>query len=211
MDWTTLNTDPGNPNILEAYQFAGRAFTADGGTGQYSWAAAFATWVLVKSGFTGLRTMAPSSFSSYGVPVRFHGPRELEYVQKWDIVVFTSNVNIQHVGFIKSFNPNERTMEIVGGDQNDTVKITTMPYSVGNPLFRVIHVRRRWAGSSLNDTSIAPGYRGSLAGDISPIGSLSAITTQTIDDAAFINRVESALNRAESTPPVPTQQRNRPR
>jgi len=209
MDWKTLNADPGNPNILEAYRFAGRGFTEDGGTGQFSWGAAFATWILVKSGFSGLRTMAPSSFSSYGIPVRFHGPRDLEYVQKWDIVVFTSNVNIQHVGFIKSFNPAERTMEIVGGDQADTVKITTMPYSVSNPLFRVTHVRRQWAVSSINDTSIAPGYRGAAPGDVRPIAPPAPITVQTIADAEFIESIESALDRATS--PAPTRPRTAPR
>jgi hypothetical protein len=206
MDWTTLNADPGNPNILEAYRFAGRGFTEDGGTGQFSWAAAFATWVLVKSGFTGLRTMAPSAFSQYGIPVRFHGPRELEYVQKWDIVVFTSNVNIQHVGFIKSFNPDAHTMEIVGGDQADTVKITTMPYSAHNPLFRVTHVRRLWAVSSTSDSQIATGYRGGAPGDVNPVLTLP-VTTQTINDARLIERVESALNNI----PTQTRLRNRPR
>lgn len=206
MDWATLNADPGNPNILEAYRFAGRGFTEDGGTGQFSWAAAFATWVLVKSGFSGLRTMAPSAFSRYGIPVRFHGPRELEYVQKWDIVVFTSNANIQHVGFIKSFNPNAHTMEIVGGDQADTVKITTMPYSAHNPLFRVLHVRRLWSASAISDSQIAPGYRGAASADVRPVTPISPITTQTINDAQFFDRIDTALNS-----PSLTQTRTGPR
>ena len=143
MDWKTKNTDPGNPNILEAYRFAGRGFTQDGGTGQYSWAAAYVTWVLVKSGFFGLRTMAPSAFSKYGNTVDFRaGP--LNRARKWDIVVFTSNVNIQHVGFIKSYNPNTKILEIVGGDQAETVKVTQMPYSPTDQRFRTIHVRRNW-------------------------------------------------------------------
>lgn len=143
MDWQVKNADPGNPNILEAYRFAGRAFTRDGGTGQYSWAAAFATWVLVKSGFEGLRTMSPMAFRKYGDNVNFHaGP--LSAVRKWDIFVFTSSANIQHVGFVQGYDRRTQTLKIVGGDQAERVKVTNMPYSVTNPLFRVTHVRRNW-------------------------------------------------------------------
>jgi hypothetical protein len=143
MDWQVKNADPGNPNILEAYRFAGRAFTRDGGTGQYSWAAAFATWVLVKSGMQGLRTMSPMAFRKYGTSVDFHaGP--LNAVRKWDMFVFTSSANVQHVGFVQSFDRRTQTLKIVGGDQAERVKVTNMPYSVTNPLFRVTHVRRNW-------------------------------------------------------------------
>lgn len=155
MDWQVRNADPGNPNILEAYRYAGRGFTQDGGTGQFSWAAAFATWVLVKAGFNGLRTMSSVPFERYGEVVNFHrGP--LTNVRKWDIVVFTSNLNIRHVGFIKSYDPSRQIMEIVGGDQGDTVKITEMPFSVTNPQFRVTHVRRNWIVPDTEATSLRP-------------------------------------------------------
>lgn len=144
MDWQVKNADPGNPNILEAYRFAGRAFTQDGGTGQFSWAAAFATWVLVKSGFHGLRTMSPMAFRKFGGKVDFHGG-PLQRVRKWDIVVFTSSANIQHVGFVQGYDRRTQTLKILGGDQGETVKVTDMPYSVTNPLFRVTHIRRNWS------------------------------------------------------------------
>lgn len=153
MDWQVKNANPGNPNILEAYRFAGRAFTQDGGTGQFSWAAAFATWTLVKSGFHGLRTMSPMAFQKYGVAVDFHGG-PLQRVRKWDIIVFTSSANIQHVGFVQGYNQQTRTLQIVGGDQGDTVKVTNMPYSVTNPLFRVTHVRRNWTVPSQYDVPL---------------------------------------------------------
>lgn len=153
MDWRVRNADPGNPNILEAYRYAGRAFTQDGGTGQFSWAAAFATWVLVKAGLNGLRTMSTVPFQQYGEVVNFHrGP--LTNVRKWDIMVFTSNLNIRHVGFIKSYDPRSQVMEIVGGDQADTVKVSRMPFSVTNPQFRVTHVRRGWTVPDTAATSI---------------------------------------------------------
>jgi hypothetical protein len=155
MNWKTLNSDPGNPNILEAYRHAGRGFTQDGNTGQFGWSAAFISWVLIKSGFHGLLTMSPLSYGRYGNTVSFHaGP--LTNVRKWDIFVFTSNVNISHVGFVKSYNPATRTLEIVGGNQAETVKVTNMPYSVGNPLFRTIHVRRNWKIPDDIKTSIFP-------------------------------------------------------
>jgi hypothetical protein len=142
-DWTTQNGSPGNPNIIAAYRSAGRAFTRDGGSGQYSWAAAYVTYILSNSGMTSLQTMSPMAYCPYGNTVDFRrGP--LFKVRKWDVVVFTSDVNIQHVGFIKSYNPTTKMFEIVGGDQAETVKVTQMPYSPTDPKFRTIHVRRNW-------------------------------------------------------------------
>jgi len=142
-DWRTKNSDPGNPNIIAAYNLAGRAFTRDGGTGQYSWAAAYATYILSKSGMTSLQTMSPIAYRSYGNPIDFRrGP--LLKVRKWDIVIFNSNANIQHIGFVKGYNQTTQLLEIVGGDQAETVKVTQMPFSVTDPRFYVVHVRRNW-------------------------------------------------------------------
>jgi len=196
MDWTVRNADPGNENILEAYRFAGRGFTQDGGTGQFSWAAAFATWVLVKSGFQGLRTMAPSAFRTYGDSVRFHaGP--LTNVRKWDMVIFTSNVNIQHIGFIQSFDPAQQTMQIIGGDQAETVKVTSMPYSVSNPLFRVTHVRRNWTIPTGIDTSIfaTSASPAPAANNVLPVLPSSTITIQPLPPAGSTPEEIEAFNR----------------
>ena len=207
MDWVTKNADPGNPNILEAYRFAGRNFTQDGGTGQFTWAAAFATWILVKSGFSGLRTMSPLAFERYGNPVRFHrGP--LTDVRKWDIFVFTSNVNIHHVGFVKSYDPRTQTLEIVGGDQADKVKITRMPFSITNPQFRVTHVRRNWTIPTDVDTSIivqsptrSPSSAPTPSG-VTPIAPLDEITVQPLPPIGATPEEIAEFNRRY--PPVPT-------
>ena len=214
MDWRVRNADPGNENILEAYRFAGRAFTQDGGTGQFSWAAAFATWILVKSGFQGLRTMSPTAFRTYGFPVRFHAGPLVTYTRKWDLVIFTSNLNIQHVGFIQSYDPQRQTMRIVGGDQGDTVKVTEMPFSVTNPLFRVTHVRRNWSFSALEDTSIVPGGPGTPASDVTPVAPLSPIESMPIGATPISDlttMVNSALDRSEQQAPVRTQPNTGPR
>lgn len=207
MDWVTKNADPGNPNILEAYRFAGRNFTQDGGTGQFTWAAAFATWILVKSGFSGLRTMSPIAFERYGNPVKFHkGP--LTEVRKWDILVFSSNVNIHHVGFIKSYDPTTQTLEIVGGDQADKVKITKMPFSITNPQFRVTHVRRNWQIPTDVDTSIivknltrTPTNMPTPAG-VTPIAPLDEITVQPLPPLGATPAEIAEFN--NRYPPVPT-------
>ena len=199
MDWKTKNTDPGNPNILEAYRFAGRGFTQDGGTGQYSWAAAYVTWVLVKSGFFGLRTMAPSAFSKYGNTVDFRaGP--LNRARKWDIVVFTSNVNIQHVGFIKSYNPNTKILEIVGGDQAETVKVTQMPYSPTDQRFRTIHVRRNWTIPASEDYPLwqRPTVGSTAASPLSGVLS-SPIATTFLDSAGSNTGIPAPLGITAST------------
>ena len=143
MDWRTKNADPGNENIVEAYSLAGRTFTRDGGTGELSWAGAFATWALAKSGFSAYATMASMNYTRYGNPIRFEdvGRRN---VRKWDLVVFNSNFNIQHVGFIQDYDPSTRTAKILGGDQGDRLKITEMPISITDPVFRLIATRRNW-------------------------------------------------------------------
>ena len=152
-NWRTLNADPGNPNIVEAYKLAGRSFTRDGGTGQYSWAAAYVTYILSKSGLTALQTMSPMAYSSYGRPVDFRrGP--LDRVRKWDIFIFTSDANIQHVGFVKGYNRDTKMLEIVGGDQAETVKVTQMPYSSNDPKFRTLHVKRNWTIPGIEDRPI---------------------------------------------------------
>ena len=153
MDWKVKNADPGNTNILEAYRLAGRGYTRDGGSGQFSWAAAFVTWVLTKAGFTGLRSMSPLAYSTYGNAVKFHAGPMLA-VRKWDIVIFSSIQNINHIGFIKSYNPSTKTIQILGGDQSDNVKITEMPFSITNPEFRVIHIRRNWIVPTENNTPL---------------------------------------------------------
>lgn len=208
-NWVTQNGSPGNPNIMEAYRLAGRAFTRDGGTGQYSWAAAYVTYILSKSGFTSLQTMAPSAYGRYGTPVDFRrGP--IDKVRKWDVVVFTSDANIQHVGFVKNYDPDTGMFEIVGGDQAETVKVTQMPYSATDPRFRTIHVRRNWAVPPSEDRALW------LAGaQTFPVPDQPTITatyldapgvpvvTGDIDTDTLIHNADTAINASEATGATP--------
>jgi hypothetical protein len=62
-------------------------------------------------------------------------------------------------------------MEIVGGNQAGTVKITKIPFSVGDPRLRISTVRRKWVSpdTPLPTSSSAKGIStGALGSPVSP-------------------------------------------
>jgi hypothetical protein len=203
MDWQTLNADPGNPNIIEAYKTSGRNYTQDGRTDQYSWAVAYVNWILQKAGLPYIETMSPYGYTRYGNPINFRTMRD---VRKYDIFIFTSILGVSHIGFIQSYDADAGILKIIGGNQAGTVKVTDMPFSVTDPLFRVLHVKRNWGIPFNFDSSIYPSGGGAAANDVFPIAPLSPITTQTINNAGFVDRIETALNS-----PAPTRPRIGPR
>ena len=141
MDWKTKNADPGNPNIIEAYKISGRGFTKDGRTGQFSWAACYVNWILNKSGLPSLETMSPRAYLKYGDAIKFHSGAEIRLN---DIIILDSLFGSSHIGFVRAFNPDTKTIEILGGNQAGTVKIMKIPFSVGDPRLRISTVRRSW-------------------------------------------------------------------
>lgn len=168
MDWKTKNADPGNPNIVEAYKLSGRNFTKDGRTGQYSWAACYVNWILNKSGLPSLETMSPKAYTKYGDPIKFHSASEIRLN---DIIIFDSLYGPSHIGFVRAYNPNTKIMEILGGNQAGTVKITKIPFSVGDPRLRISTVRRKWVSpdTPLPTSSSAKGIStGALGSPVSP-------------------------------------------
>lgn len=141
-DWKTRNAEPGNPLIIEAYQISGRNYKKDGRTGEYSWHTAFVNWALSKAGMTPLQTMSAFAYEKYGTKVDFHNPINL---RKHDIVVFKSVVGLAHIGFIQSYDPQTRTIGVLGGNQGGTVKITKFNYTKSDPTMYIAQVRRNWS------------------------------------------------------------------
>ncbi len=140
-DWKTRNAKPGNPLILEAYRISGRNYERDGRSGEYSWHAAFVNWALAKAGIQPLQTMSAFAYEKYGTSVEYSNPRNL---RKNDIVIFKSSLGLAHIGFIQGYDPQTRTLDILGGNQAGRVKITKFPYSLTDPRLYITHVRRRW-------------------------------------------------------------------
>jgi hypothetical protein len=147
--------------------------------------------------------MSPYGYTRYGNPINFRTMRD---VRKYDIFIFTSILGVSHIGFIQSYDADAGILKIIGGNQAGTVKVTDMPFSVTDPLFRVLHVKRNWGIPFNFDSSIYPSGGGAAANDVFPIAPLSPITTQTINNAGFVDRIETALNS-----PAPTRPRIGPR
>jgi len=205
MDWQTKNADPGNTNIVEAYKLSGRDYTKDGRTGEYSWATAYVNWVLNKAGVPYLETMSPRGYEKYGAPVNF---RTMKEVRKNDIFIFRSNEGISHIGFVQMYDLNTQTLDIVGGNQSGTVKSTKMPFSVSDPRFYVVHVRRNWtipatANNPLWENNIDNNVTGAPLPpvDVSYIDSPDVlIVTGDIDTDTIISNNIRAIDRARISP-----------
>jgi hypothetical protein len=202
MDWKTLNADPGNPNIIEAYNISGRNYTRDGRADQYSWAVAYVNWILQKAGLPYIETMSPYGYTRYGTPVNF---RTMRGVRKYDIFIFTSILGVSHIGFIQSYDVNTGILKIVGGNQAGTVKVTDMPFSVTDPIFRVLHVKRNWAIPATIDTSVYSLGAGSqpTVNDVLPVPPASDVTVQPLPPAGATAAEIEEFNRRY--PPVTTQ------
>jgi hypothetical protein len=201
MDWQTLNADPGNPNIIEAYKISGRNYTKDGRQEQYSWAVAYVNWILQKAGLPYIETMSPYGYTKYGSPVNFRTMRD---VRKYDIFIFTSILGVSHAGFIQSLDVDAGILKIIGGNQAGKVKVTDMPFSVTDPTFRVLHVKRNWSIPTDVDTSIYSLGRGSTPAvtDVLPVPPPSNITVQPLLPVGATAEEAEEFNRRY--PPVST-------
>lgn len=196
-DWKTKNSEPGNPLIIEAYRISGRNFTRDGRTGQYSWHAAFVNWALSKAGIQPLETMSAFAYEKYGTSVEFSNPRNL---RKNDIVIFKSIVGLGHIGFVQAYDPETRTVDILGGNQAGRVKITKFPYSLTNPQLYITHVRRRWAVPTEFDVPLfqSGGVRDPVTG-LTNQGAQSYSNSGAITSARCV--VENSQNLGTTTSP----------
>jgi hypothetical protein len=120
--------------------------------------------------------------------------------------VFTSSANVQHVGFVQSFDRRTQTLKIVGGDQAERVKVTNMPYSVTNPLFRVTHVRRNWTVPAEYDVplwelSSSPSTPTAFTPGAGRAGPITGIPRPTSTDT-LIENARAAIDRASAPRPT---------
>ena len=155
---------PANPNIKAAYQVCGLDYNQDGSAIQYAWCAAFISWALETAGISNLRSMSSQAYNSYGQPVQW---RNYVNIRKWDIVVFKSKTRGGgHVGFIKSIDPNNQKLEVLGGNQSNTLKVSTYRFESRSQYIK--EIRRNW--------DIPAEYDLPLVGDISASAESGAST-----------------------------------
>jgi len=133
-----------NPLIMEAYRISGQTtFTRDGTTGEYAWHTAFVNWVLSKAGFPIVASMSAQAYYTYGTRVNHTNLNNLN-AKKGDIVIFNSRTGAKHIGFFWQYNAATRSITILGGNQNGTVKLSNFPFSLRDGDFYVTHIRRNW-------------------------------------------------------------------
>ena len=133
-----------NPLIMEAYRISGQpGLTKDGTTGEYAWHTAFVNWVLTKAGFTAVGSMSAQAYYTYGNRVNHTNLNNLK-ARKGDLVIFNSKTGAKHIGFFWGFDKDARTVQILGGNQAGTVKLSDFPFSLKDGDFYVTHIRRNW-------------------------------------------------------------------
>lgn len=159
-----------NPLIMEAYRISGQpGLTKDGTTGEYAWHTAFVNWVLSKAGFAIVASMSAQAYYTYGNRVNHTNLNNLK-ARKGDLVIFNSRTGAKHIGFFWGFNKDAKTVQILGGNQAGTVKLSDFPFSLTDGDFYVTHIRRNWevpaaveaAGPEAEPTSRLDGKDGDL-------------------------------------------------
>jgi hypothetical protein len=140
LDWAEKGSPP-NPNIKLCYENAGRGnYEKDGPEVQYAWQAAFVSFALKIAGLENIRTMSSAPYAEYGRPVEW---RDLGKIRKYDIAVFRDRFGAGgHVGFVWALNANSYEIEILGGNQGNTYKVSKFP--IDGYDISLQHVRRNW-------------------------------------------------------------------
>lgn len=98
-------------------------FATVAGTNTYredgdDWASAFVEWALQKAGKTGPKSMKPSAWLAWGVPIDQPPP---------GAIVILNFAGHEHVGFY--FGEDGNFLKVLGGDQDDSVSIYLYPKS----------------------------------------------------------------------------------
>ena len=133
-----------NPLIMEAYRISGQAtLTKDGTEGEYAWHTAFVNWVLSKAGLPIIVSMSAQAYYTYGNRVNHTNLNNLK-ARKGDLVIFNSKTGAKHIGFFWGFDKDAKTVQILGGNQAGTVKLSDFPFSLKDGDFYVTHIRRNW-------------------------------------------------------------------
>lgn len=106
------------------------------------WCAGYVNSVLQNSGRQGTGSLAAKSYLNYGEPVKTPS--------QGDIVVLnrTNNPALGHVGFVESINQQNGTVNVLGGNQDNSVSIKAYPMS------KVAGFRRPPSGQQVKEFAI---------------------------------------------------------
>lgn len=141
--WKEYGASPPNPRVGDCFQAAGlSANTKDGGKQGTPWCACFVTFALQQSGLPLLRTASSQAYKRYGSEIAW---TSWENVRLNDIIVLTnmSETDKGHVGFFRGYNPSTSSILMLGGNQSDTLKVST--FAVRGKTLAVTSVKRNWS------------------------------------------------------------------
>ena len=129
--WTETGS---NSRILGCFKAVGFNVSNDKTT---PWCAAFAGSILKASGVQALKTLSSLAYKGYGTPVPINDK------SKWrlnDIIVF-SRKGGGHIGFFRGYNPANGVISVLGGNQDNRLKLSNFS---GKGEFPVVSVSRAW-------------------------------------------------------------------
>lgn len=136
---------PPNPLIAEAFSIAGGGEISVDGPKTNPWCAAYATWVLWKSGLEFNNPgIGSQSYLRYGKTVNW---RNYVDIRKYDLVIFTRKEEPRrgHAAFVHSIDPQKNQIRVYGGNQSNTVKLSNFSiYQQNTTGLFVNQIRRNW-------------------------------------------------------------------
>ena len=106
-----------SPRVLEYHDTT----TLDADTDEVPWCSSFINWCIVKAGLKGTNSAAARSWLDWG--------RRIEKPTLGCLVVFSrgSNPKAGHVGFYVESVNHGKHLNVIGGNQNDRVQLSTYP------------------------------------------------------------------------------------
>lgn len=145
-NWSEAGT-PGNPNILACYEVCNQSYRGD----NTPWCAGYVSYVLNAAGLQSLRSLSSQAYKRYGSEIDW---RTWENVRANDIVILTNRNSPSrgHVGFFRGYNPRTGRVQVLGGNQSDTVKLSN--FLVRGNTLQVTSVKRNWTIPSRFDFPI---------------------------------------------------------
>ena len=110
-----------NPNIVALWEEIGfnESFTFTSSGSYTAWCAGFVSATLKRAGCKYKKTASSRAYSNYGIPVNWND------IQRGDVIVFYRKGRSSpygHVGFATG-NKTESSIEIIGGNQGDTLSV----------------------------------------------------------------------------------------
>ena len=121
-----------NPKVIDCLAHVG----IKSGSDQPPWCAAYVSKKLTEAGLESMRSAASQAYRKYGSEI---GTADWSRVRKNDIVVISYGGGSGHVGFFRGYDQSRRRVMLLGGNQGNTVKLSS--FQTG----QITSVKRNWS------------------------------------------------------------------